>query len=78
MFTVESFPYMEVVKALCIPHCYSWSQFIDSPRIINLHLPIVTSFDLERLSVILGDIYYSLSPDHVNGIGLLLSFHLKS
>lgn len=77
MLTVENFPYNQVVKALGISYCYSWFQFIDAPRTLNLHVPIVTSFDVERLSIIQGDCHYSLTPDHVNGIGLLLSFHLN-
>lgn len=77
MFTVESFPYMEVVKALSISQCYSWFQSIDTPSIISLHLPIVTSFDFESLSIILGDCYYAISPDLVNFHGLLIDFHLN-
>lgn len=77
MLTVENFPYNQVVKALGISYCYSWFQYIDSPRILNLHVPIVTSFDVERLSQILGDCYYSLTPDHVNGTGMLFSFDLN-
>lgn len=77
MFTVESFPYQAIVNELCISKCYSWFQSIDTPSIVTLHLPIVTSMDMVRLYRITGGCYFQVNPDSVTGCGLSIDFFIN-
>lgn len=77
MFTVESFPYQVIVNELSISKCYSWFQSIDTPNVLSLHLPIVSSLDMVRLYRITRGSYFQVNPDLVNGCGLQIDFFLN-
>lgn len=77
MFTAESFPYMQIVKDLHVSQCYSWFQSIDTPGIVSLSLPIVTSLEMVSLYRLTGGCYFQVKPDSVTGYGLLIDFFLN-